>query len=125
MLKLHLRPRFESVHLDRLNRDAVKSMFVELSELGLSRNTLKNVLIVARTILNGAIEDAIISVNPAGKLGKFIPRDEDNFEVSAKPSRARTISEGSAAGMPRSACSLSDACPGRDAVGRGPRSEVG
>jgi hypothetical protein len=81
-LKLHLRPRFESVHLDRLSRDAIKTMFVELSEQGLSRNTLKNVLIAVRTILNGAIEDKVISINPAGKLGKFIPRDEENFEVT-------------------------------------------
>jgi integrase len=82
VLKLHLRPRFESVHLDRLSRDAIKAMFVELSEQGLSRNTLKNVLIAVRTILNSAIEDKIISINPAGKLGKFIPRDEETFEVT-------------------------------------------
>ena len=82
VLKLYLRPRFGSVHLDRLSRDAIKTMFVELSEKGLSRNTLKNVLIAVRTILNGAIEDKVISINPAGKLGKFIPRDEETFEVT-------------------------------------------
>jgi integrase len=82
VLKLYLRPRFGSVHLDRLSRDAIKTMFVELSERALSRNTLKNVLIAVRTILNGAIEDKIISINPAGKLGKFIPRDEETFEVT-------------------------------------------
>ena len=82
ILKLYLVPRFESVRLDGINRDAIKAMFVDLSEQGLSRNTLKNVLIVIRTILNGAIEDGIISANPAGKLGKFIPRDGDHFEVS-------------------------------------------
>ena len=67
---------------DKLSRDEIKTMFVELSEQGLSRNTLKNVLIALRTILNGAIEDGIISLNPAGKLGKFIPRDEETFEVT-------------------------------------------
>src|SRR5207244_8155333 len=82
ILKLYLVPRFESVRLDGINRDAIKAMFVDLSEQGLSRNTLKNVLIVIRTILNGAIEDGIISANPAGKLGKFIPRAGDHFEVS-------------------------------------------
>jgi integrase len=69
------------VRLDQLTRDAIKSMFVELAEQDLSRNTLNNVLIVLRSILNGAIEDGIISTNAAGKLGRFIPRDEDNFEV--------------------------------------------
>jgi hypothetical protein len=39
VLKLYLRPRFGTIHLDRLSRDAIKTMFVELSELGLSRNT--------------------------------------------------------------------------------------
>jgi integrase len=82
VLKLYLRPRFAAIHMDRLSRDAIKMMFVELSELGLSRNTLKNLLIALRTILNGAIEDKIISINPAGKLGKFIPRDEETFEVT-------------------------------------------
>ena len=82
MLKLTCGHAFGSVHMDRLSRDAIKTMFVELSELGLSRNTLKNVLIAIRTILNGAIEDKIISINPAGKLGKFIPRDEETFEVT-------------------------------------------
>jgi integrase len=81
LLKLYLRPRFGSVRLDQLTRDAIKSMFVELAEQDLSRNTLNNVLIVLRSVLNGAIEDGIISTNVAGKLGRFIPRDEDNFEV--------------------------------------------
>src|SRR6266481_3197410 len=57
LLKLYLRPRFGSVRLDQLTRDAIKSMFVELAEQDLSRNTLNNVLIVLRSILNGAIED--------------------------------------------------------------------
>ena len=82
VLRLYLRPRFDPVRLDKLSRDEIKTMFVELSEQGLSRNTLKNVLIALRTILNGAIEDGIISLNPAGKLGKFIPRDEETFEVT-------------------------------------------
>jgi integrase len=81
LLKLYLGPRFGPVRLDQLTRDAIKSMFVELAEQGLSRNTLNNVLIVLRSVLNGAIEDGIISTNVAGKLGRFIPRDEDNFEV--------------------------------------------
>ena len=82
VLDLHVFPRFGSVRLDRLTREAIRTMFVELSETGLYQNTLNNALIVIRSLLNSAIEDGLISSNPAGKLGKFIPRDEDHFEVN-------------------------------------------
>jgi integrase len=81
-LDLYLKPGFKSVRLDQLTRDAIKVMFVELAEQDLSSGTLKNVLVVIRSVLSGAIEDSILSLNPAAKLGKFIPRDEDHFEVS-------------------------------------------
>jgi integrase len=82
ILDLYLLPRFKGVMLDRLGRDAIKNMFVELAEQDLSSGTLKNVLIVLRSLLNGAIEDKIITINPAAKLGRFIPKDDDQFEVS-------------------------------------------
>ena len=82
VLDLYLLPRFKGMRLDRLSRDAIKNMFVELAEQNLSAGTLKNVLIVLRSLLNGAIEDKIITTNPAAKLGRFIPKDEDRFEVS-------------------------------------------
>jgi integrase len=81
-LDLYLKPGFKSVRLDQLTRDAIKVMFVELAEQDLSSGTLKNVLVMIRSVLSGAIEDSILSLNPAAKLGKFIPRDEDHFEVS-------------------------------------------
>jgi integrase len=66
--------------MDRISRDDVKELFANLSAKGLSVNTLKNVLIVLRVILNSAIEDGLVQANAASKMGRFLPADPEKFE---------------------------------------------
>ena len=83
MLRLHVRPSFENVSLDRISRISVKELFANLSAKGLSAGVLKNALIVLRAILSGAVEDGLIVANPASRMGKFLPTDEQEFEATA------------------------------------------
>ncbi len=78
-----MRPSFEDISIDRISRDDVKELFAILSAKGLSANTLKNVLIVLRVILNSAVEDGLLQGNPANKMGRFLPADPEKFEPVA------------------------------------------
>ncbi len=44
---------------------------------------LKNALIVLRAILSGAVEDGLIAVNPASRMGAFLPANQEEFEAIA------------------------------------------
>jgi integrase len=83
VLRLHIRPRFADISLDRISRDDVKELFANLSAKGLSANTLKNILIVLRVILNSAVEDGLVQANTASKMGRFLPADPEKFEPVA------------------------------------------
>src|SRR5437870_1680439 len=83
VLRLYLLPQFGPSPLERIGRDDIKQFFAALAEKGLAANTLKNALIVLRVILNCAIEDGFIQVNPANKMARFLPADRDKFEAVA------------------------------------------
>jgi integrase len=58
-------------------------LFSDLVSRELSANTLKNALIVLRAMLNSAVEDGFIKVNPAHRMGRFLPADPEKFEPVA------------------------------------------
>jgi integrase len=90
VLRLHVRPRFENISIDRISRNDVKE---NLSAKGLSANTLKNALIVLRVILNSAVEDGLVQANAANKMGRFLP-DPEKFEaVALTPEEAQLFLE--------------------------------
>lgn len=71
VIEQYLRPRFGSMHLKNVTRDDLKTMINELVEKDLSRNTIRNVLCVIRSMFNQAIESGIVESNPAARLGRF------------------------------------------------------
>jgi len=71
VLRQYLRPRFATKPLNEIRRDDVKALINELVTKDLSRNTVRNALCVIRGIFNEAIEDGIVEVNPAARLGRF------------------------------------------------------
>ena len=83
VLRLHVRPTFGRVPLDRISRISVKELFADLAAKGLSAGVLKNALIVLRAILSGAVEDGLIAVNPASRMGAFLPANQEEFEAIA------------------------------------------
>jgi len=75
VLRLNLLPRFGAAPLDRITREALKTYFAELLGSGkLAHGSLKNILATIRAILNYAVEEEIISINPAVRLGRIALR---------------------------------------------------
>ena len=84
LLRLFVLPRFGSISLSEIRRDDVKAWLAEMSEAGkLSRNTLRLALCTLRVILNHAIEDELITRNPAEKLGRFTKTEKAKAEAAA------------------------------------------
>lgn len=71
VLRQHLRPRFESRHLNEINRSDIKSLITDLIARKLTRSSVRNALSIIRGIFNYAIEEGVLDSNPAGNLGRF------------------------------------------------------
>jgi integrase len=71
VIEQYLRSRFGDRALNQIKRDDVKLMINDLIALNLSRNTIRNALCVIRGIYNEAIEEGVLEVNPAARLGRF------------------------------------------------------
>jgi integrase len=84
LLRLYLTPIFGTTRIDEISRDHVKeylSAFVATGKL--SRNTLRLILCTMRVIFNHAIEDGLVTQNPAARLGRFTKSDRPKFQASA------------------------------------------
>ena len=98
ILNVHLLPRFGKLPLEQITRKAIKVYLDELvSEKRQARNTIKNILAILRAMLSHAIEDEVLSSNPAMGLGRFnrgqegvrkaeflAPQDAEAFLQAAK-----------------------------------------
>jgi len=72
ILRVHLLPRFGKCPLENLVRKSIKSYLDELVSQGRqSRNTIKNIFAILRAMLSQAVEDDVLSSNPAMRLGRF------------------------------------------------------
>lgn len=71
VLDQYLRPRFGKKRLDEIRRDEIKQLILDLTEKGLTRNTVRNAICVFRAMFNYAIEEDVIAINPAARLGRF------------------------------------------------------
>jgi len=90
LLRVHVQPRFGAKRLTDITREQVKAFIVDLSQasklLGncpvpkFSRNTVRLIVCSLRAVLSAAVEDGMLSFNPASRLGRYTRK--------AKPSRA-------------------------------------
>ncbi len=71
-LRLHLLPAFGPIKVQHLDKGRVKTFLAEKLTGGLSRNTVRNHHAVLRAMLRAAVDDGIITVNPAEKLGRAL-----------------------------------------------------
>ena len=79
---LRLSPRAAGrTPLTALTRERIKAVLGEKSGGGFKPKTVKGHLDVLRACLSAAVEDQLISVNPAARLGKFVTRSGDSKEV--------------------------------------------
>jgi integrase len=70
-LSKYILPALGGLQLRSVRRDPIKSFVGDLGKAGLSRNSVRIVHATLRTMLNSAVEDEILGVNYALKIGKF------------------------------------------------------
>ena len=93
LLRLHVNPRFGDRRLTEITRDDVKLFLSDLSRATrivreievarFSRNTLRLVVCTLRAVMNAAVEDGLIEVNPASKVGRFTKSEKPVRQASA------------------------------------------
>ncbi len=71
VIKHHLNPAFDNLSITDITREAIKRLIAEKVEAGLSRGTIRNIIAPLREMLNHAVEDGILSSNPAARMGRF------------------------------------------------------
>ena len=69
-VRLHLVPHLGSTRICRLAKGRVKALLAAKLTGGLSRNSVRIVHATLRAMLNAAVDDGVILVNPADKLGR-------------------------------------------------------
>jgi integrase len=84
LLRLYIAPQFGLTRIGEVARDQVKEYLSRLVLNGkLSRNTLRLILCTMRVIFNHAIEDGLVTQNPAARLGRFTKSDRPRFQGSS------------------------------------------
>lgn len=70
MLDNHIVPAFGSARVRHLGRRQLKGFLVSKLEAGLKPNTVRIMLATLRVVFNAAVDDEVISKNPADRLGR-------------------------------------------------------
>jgi len=70
-MRVHVLPKLGSLCLDEVTRPKMKEFIAELVKKGLAKDSIRLILAVLGIIYNQAIEDKIVSENPAKSLGTF------------------------------------------------------
>ena len=69
-LRLHLLPAFGAWRVQQLSKGGIKGMLADKLALGLSRNTVRIIHATLRAMLRAAVDDGVMLINPAEKLGR-------------------------------------------------------
>lgn len=76
-IRLHLAPRFGSTRLDAITRQDIRGLIAAKREAGLAWNSVRNFICPLREMLNHAVDDGILAVSPATRLGKLNKKPAD------------------------------------------------
>jgi len=77
-----LKPALKSLDLEDITREKVKAVAFAGLKKGQSAKTVLNVVRCLSCFLSHAVEDGLISVNPALKPGKFLPRISKRKDIN-------------------------------------------
>jgi integrase len=69
--KHHTLPLLGDLNLDRITKEKIKDLISVLVKKDLARHTIRNVIACLCSVLSHAVDDGIITHNPAVKLGKY------------------------------------------------------
>lgn len=68
-LRLHLTPTFGQKRLDAITRQDIRDLIAAKREAGLAWNSVRNFICPLREMLNHAVDDGVLTVSPATRLG--------------------------------------------------------
>ncbi|GJM25041.1 MAG: site-specific integrase [Phycisphaerae bacterium] len=83
IIRLHISPAWKDKRLDAITRADVKRLILRKQKDGYSAKTIENIKALISGIFTHAYEDEILAVNPALKLGRFIPKQDRRKSVQA------------------------------------------
>jgi integrase len=70
----HIVPALGALELGALTKKHIRDFLTAKAAAGLSRGSLSNLLVPLRAMLNTAVEDELLSGNPAARLGRALPK---------------------------------------------------
>jgi len=81
--KRYINPRFGTRKLSTITRAEIKALLAELAKKKLARNTIRLALASIRGVLTSAVEDGLLPLNPAARLGRFTTSEKGQREAQA------------------------------------------
>jgi len=83
VFKNHLYPVFGRVPFSKVTREMVKRLIADKVQAGLSRSTVKNIIVPLREMYNHAIDDGVVTFsNPAARVGRFNKRRGEDRKIT-------------------------------------------
>jgi len=79
----YVKPRFGETKLSGITREEIKAFMADLKERGLSKNTIRLAVASLRVVLSSAVEDGILAINPALRLGRLVESRKSEHEAQA------------------------------------------
>lgn len=76
ILDNHLKPVFGKVRLDEMSRKGIKSFIIKKQNSGLAPNTVRIMRAYLSSVLNQAVDDELIEINPASNTGRYIKKND-------------------------------------------------
>jgi len=70
LLRDHLLPTFGTQPVRQIHRGRIKSLLVDKLSAGLSKSTVRSIHATIRSVLRAAVDDGLLTANPAEKLGR-------------------------------------------------------
>jgi integrase len=95
MLRLHLLPAVGAWRVQYLDKGTIKSVLADKLAAGLSRNTVRILHATLRAVLRSAVDDGVMPINPAEKLGRQLhlvtPKAERQEDIKAMTREQRHL----------------------------------
>ncbi len=76
-IRLHLTPTFGHKRLDTITRQDIRDLIAIKRETGLAWNSVRNFICPLREMFNHALDDGVLAVSPATRLGKLNKKPAD------------------------------------------------
>jgi integrase len=77
LLRRHVLPAIGHKPLDAVTREDIKDIIAAMVMKGLSKSTVANTIAPVKEMLNHAVDDGVLSANPAARVGRYLRRTKD------------------------------------------------